>query len=601
MSLIDEARLEKLLAPISDDAPCGEAPVDTTGMHEIDRQLDRARQLGSLTKAPPGPGGEPAREEMRAWQRLAEDCLVVMEREGKGLILPIQAAEAWIAAGQGIAGVHAALQLVRGLLSRHWDSVHPLRIDQRADVLKDFPRLRDKGLDISNNRELANAALVEIDEIESIWKSRHPDAQFDPDADPDAAIAARNSIKPVLDEPRRELRTMLGLDNPAPTNGDAAEEDGGPAPLDFSALEIPDVAAEDVTLLAADTDLPPERALEAEGTASAPDIAPDAGSSLPAGNGAEGAVPAPASYRGPSIAVGADADQTALRNQLAVWAIKRRRADSRDPDAYAVLRTASVIGIGGAAEVEACLGTAWAPQAAARERLANLATSANQLALLEESETALARSPLWLDAHRYTAEALEALGSDHAAARDVAVGHLRYLLTRFPDLPSKRFGNGVAVAETATQAWLQNRTGDLGQHAGGFDHAALRALATAEQLAERNNDAEGGLQLLAHGLRAAWGKRERMLWNVALVRFLLRLKRHDLAEALMKEVDDAAKSISDDWEPQCMALIQESKLELLQSKQSKSSTHDKDRSDILNTLARLDPGRAFRLVKQSQA
>jgi type VI secretion system protein VasJ len=247
--------------------------------------------------------------------------------------------------------------------------------------------------------------------------------------------------------------------------------------------------------------------------------------------------------------------------------------------------------------VEACLGTAWAPQASARERLANLASGANHLALLEESENALARSPLWLDAHRYSAEALEALGSDHAAARDVVIGHLRSLLTRFPDLPGLRFKTGMAVAETATQAWLQNRAGGAPAASGpNLDHAALRAFSAAERLAARG-DAEGGLQLLARGLRAAWGKRDRMLWNVALVRFLLTLARHDLAEALMKEIDDAAKSVSDDWEPQCVALIQETKLELLRSKPQKSSSHDKDLSDIVTTLARLDPGRAFRLVQ----
>lgn len=283
-------------------------------------------------------------------------------------------------------------------------------------------------------------------------------------------------------------------------------------------------------------------------------------------------------------------EKDALRTRLIAWATQRRRRYPTDPDAYALLRTAGLMGAETAEQMEALLRPESTPSAAVRQRLAGLADAGRYPALLDLSETALVRSPLWLDAHRYSVEALETLGNAYAPAHATALGALRSLLERFQELPERKFHSGAAVADATTYAWAREQT-DRTPSPNGLDHASMRTLDGAMLLADAK-DESGGLRLLLDGARTAWGGRDQLLWKLALVEFLQRVKRTHLAVSLMEDVEKADGGVPPDWEPRVAALIQATKLSLL--REGGSDTKN-DVKKILDKLAKLDLGRAFEL------
>lgn len=101
--------------------------------------------------------------------------------------------------------------------------------------------------------------------------------------------------------------------------------------------------------------------------------------------------------------------------------------------------------------------TAWlvAPATEKRQELIRLAQENDWPELLASAESAVA-SPsgrVWLDIHRYSWQACDALGFDAAAK---AIGsELKALLADFPNLPTWKFNDETTVASDATQAWLK--------------------------------------------------------------------------------------------------------------------------------------------------
>ena len=63
-------------------------------------------------------------------------------------------------------------------------------------------------------------------------------------------------------------------------------------------------------------------------------------------------------------------------------------------------------------------------------------------------------SPLWLDPHRYAAQALDNLGEGYAAAKRALLGELALLLARAPELLELTFNDGTPFADAATKQWI---------------------------------------------------------------------------------------------------------------------------------------------------
>src|SRR5262249_41292955 len=134
-----------------------------------------------------------------------------------------------------------------------------------------------------------------------------------------------------------------------------------------------------------------------------------------------------------------------------------RRANTTDPAAYRVLRIGLWLHLqqppGGGSN-----GRIPIPPVppSRRSQLEQMAQHGKWPELLEESESMLANHRFSLDLHRYSFRALTGLGATHEAARDALVLELAAFLRRFPKAAELLASDGTAVADPATQAWIQS-------------------------------------------------------------------------------------------------------------------------------------------------
>lgn len=117
-----EFDLERLLAPVSDDAPTGEDLEYDPEFMELERAAaPRAeRAMGDAVKAAEEPD----------WNRVTELSQNVLARS-KDLRSAVHLTAAWLRTF-GLPGWSAGLGLVRGLLETYWDGVHP-QLDAEDD------------------------------------------------------------------------------------------------------------------------------------------------------------------------------------------------------------------------------------------------------------------------------------------------------------------------------------------------------------------------------------------------------------------------------------------------------------------------------------
>jgi type VI secretion system protein VasJ len=219
------------------------------------------------------------------------------------------------------------------------------------------------------------------------------------------------------------------------------------------------------------------------------------------------------------------------------------------------------------------------------------------MALIPDLEISLSKAPFWLDGHHWCAEALEAIGQLQMAqhVRD----YLRSFLTKFPALIDLRFDDGVAFASDETKAWLSVATAEPLASGGAFsqfdteEQPWAAALKTAADNVRHNSallkQEMRALQLLANN--AASG-REKVLWQLALVKFCQQHQRHDLANVILEELYQfTAQFQLNLWEPPLAKEILQLWLHSLEKVNSKQ--HQEKISEIKTNLYRMDISIAF--------
>jgi type VI secretion system protein ImpA len=110
--------LEKLLAPVSADRPCGE---DLAFSSEIDA-IVRARQADDPSLEQ---GAWVTDLKEADWKFVAKQCAQLVEKRSKDLQLAVWLAEAEARTG-GLRGLADSLLLVASLCDRYWDGLYPL-------------------------------------------------------------------------------------------------------------------------------------------------------------------------------------------------------------------------------------------------------------------------------------------------------------------------------------------------------------------------------------------------------------------------------------------------------------------------------------------
>jgi len=178
-------------------------------------------------------------------------------------------------------------------------------------------------------------------------------------------------------------------------------------------------------------------------------------------------------------------------------------------------------------------------------------------ALIPDLEMSLSKAPYWFDGHYWCAQALQALGHMEMAVylRD----YLRSFLVKFPELSTYCFDNGSPFMNAETEAWLFASTTEQQSEANSFDdntdhtseHPWHSALKTAQENVRQNSkllkQEMRGLQILAN---TAGNEREKVCWQLTLVRFAQQHQRHDLATLILEDIYQLVCQFQlKDWEP----------------------------------------------------
>ena len=274
--------------------------------------------------------------------------------------------------------------------------------------------------------------------------------------------------------------------------------------------------------------------------------------------------------------------------------------DLADPRAYLLTRSCAWLQISAAPAANEQNITSLKPLTANKLQDYQQRLAAKEFAaLIPDLEMSLSRAPFWFDGHYWCAQALQALG--HSAMAEYVRHYVSSFLRKFPELVTLRFDDGSPYICTETQSWLSAPTAE---HSSDVSHVDVSVdetidlpwhsvLKTAQENVRQNSkllkQEMRGLQILAN---TAGSAREKVCWQLALVKLAQQYQRHDLAIVLLEDIYQIVCQFQlEIWEPllfkEILQLWQCS-LEKINSKQYQDKINE-----IKNNLYRLDISMAF--------
>lgn len=499
------AAVNDLLEPIGGDNPAG-------ANLRYDPIYDKIKL--ARTEEEEIPQGEWRRERKTAdWNEVVKLSTDVLAKRSKDLQIAAWLTEAWVRR-EGYAGLRAGLELMRELLERFWDHLHPEIDDGDLEfravplewvagylepAVKSVP-LNARGEDFFAYKE-SRIVGYEEDATETSAKEARTRALsegklsaelFDEGFD-ETPKSFYKQLAADLAACQQELEALdaVGTDK----FGDVAP---GYHQLRDALEDVQHVAKQLLARkLEKDPD-PPE----------APDVGPIQGdggaTSDAAGSGGEGGLVAGAAGAGaggagageaggvgggflsaaaepgfaPLVAGGGEPrTREAAAAQVAVAARFLRREDARDPSPYLMLRAlrwGELRASGPNPDPRLLV----APPTSVRTRLKGLLLDEAWPELLETAEEVMATQygRGWLDLQRYTLTACDRLGAEYQVVTDAIVGALKDLLRAVPELPRLTLMDDSPTANQETSAWMRE---EVFAEAEPEDAAAVEALAAA--------------------------------------------------------------------------------------------------------------------------
>lgn len=180
--------IERLLAPVSQEAPAGE-PLRYEGTY------DRVREARREDDPTLPQGVWVTRLKTADWKLVAELCAEALERRSKDLQLAVWLADAWVQLG-GVGAAAPGLRLIAGLCEHYWDTMFPALDDDGLEARGDLLGWLDEAL----ARRLRMLPLVEGSEDRppctlADWESGRVEGGAPAEgARPPEALAARLSL-----------------------------------------------------------------------------------------------------------------------------------------------------------------------------------------------------------------------------------------------------------------------------------------------------------------------------------------------------------------------------------------------------------------------
>lgn len=236
-----------------------------------------------------------------------------------------------------------------------------------------------------------------------------------------------------------------------------------------------------------------------------------------------------------------------------------KEKEPANPISFRLMRVARWAEIAGAPADQDGKTELLAPPAERIAGLRRLRDSGDHPALLENAEEAFRERPLWLDAQRYAAEALGAMGGPYRPVRQAVIDETRALLARAPTLPKLVFKDGTRFADAETQEWIQQEVNAATGGGGAgptvaisaeVDPAALEAARdAARELAKKGSIGEA-IDKLETELAAGGTARAQFLARFEVAELLLGVGREKLAAPLLEALDgEVVRHELERWEP----------------------------------------------------
>jgi type VI secretion system protein VasJ len=205
------------------------------------------------------------------------------------------------------------------------------------------------------------------------------------------------------------------------------------------------------------------------------------------------------------------------------------------------------------------------PEEYLQRELAELRDAAKWFDLLNRAEELTMQYLFWLDLHRYVATAMDRIGPQFLAAREVVGREVVNFVGRTANVETLTFADGTPFADAQTRTWLEEEGRKYGGSGGGGSAASAAASAEDEEVAKRFADAQkmvaegkvaDGLSVaLALADRAADG-RARFRARLAVGKMALDAGKPELGRAMLEhllaEVDRHGLEV---WEPSTSAAL----------------------------------------------
>lgn len=191
-------------------------------------------------------------------------------------------------------------------------------------------------------------------------------------------------------------------------------------------------------------------------------------------------------------------------------------------------------------------------------RLEGMIANGQYAGVLQETEGRIGSAVMWLDLHRLSAQALDRMGPEYAAASAAVTAEVRSLLARLPGLEELRFSNDQPLAAPETRAWIRDVVKAGGGEAaaaahapaanGDDPHAAAREEAVALARAKKMPEALGRL---AEEARRAPLRRDRVRLEIEAARLCLEHGHPDAALIQLERLDeDVQDGGLETWDPE---------------------------------------------------
>ncbi|MCP4701567.1 MAG: type VI secretion system protein TssA [Gammaproteobacteria bacterium] len=582
------------LAPLSDDAP---DPLFVRDESEefmlLETEIDK---LGALHATDP-----------INWRNVVETAALIIREKSKDI-----KAATYLCRGlfeqEGYAGLAVGFKVLLDVLTEHWDTAFPpvKRAKRRAGEVEWLVERVGKRLpDQAPKAEDQEAAILCADRADEI-------TAFLSEKLDNFAPNLRELYEPLRDF-RRNFAYEAEQKNKAEqkTKQDAAQK----------AQEEENACKAEAAAKKAAEEKAAQDQEAAPAAAAVPKAAPPVASSAPVPQTnvqQPPTAPPPKIDAAPATAVSSQASEQEIKkafqssrttlNQIAAY---KRGLDLSNPVPYGLVRFAAWMAHEKPPNHQSGKCYFPGPPQSVVKGCTQLAQQGQHAQLIEQVESTFAKidapgNIYWLDAHRLTSAALEALGPPFAAARQAVVSALAEFIRRMPGIADLQFNDGAALADAQTKIWIQDEVlaeaaGTPAASGGTSDAnadkgACLDAVKEARKLAGKNQFAEG-LRLLQEKKQQAAGLRQRFFWDLEQARFCYEAGHMDIAIPQLEFLDTRAEHFHlDEWEP---ALSAEVAQLLLMCRNKKGVDKDEEADKRLYArLCRLDAAAALALNKE---